>query len=1565
MSRRTRLAKVRAAWTSAVLSLWLAHGARAQLVQLEVAAPTPVALGDTVWVAVRAATEGHSLTSAGFALRYDAGALAPVPAAVLEDGTVQPFEADSDFFPGTVYENAVLSDGPRSGRLRFAVVTDPMAATGRPAVRGQGVLARSRFAVVGVSDTAAVIELIAGGRDRPAFTELGRPGVEEHFRVVESARRSLTLAATGFLPLSDIDIVAGRVAAFDLSHHVAPPPARWQVTSLDPDLVTARVDGDSLLLATGPRRQGRATLSYAAATMLGTILGSGTAQVSVAAGPALLADPGLVLPEDGGRAEVPLTSFLAQERQGELEVGAVAPLKAELSAASVVLSTAADWHGTGLLILRLRSGRDLLDTLAVSVVVTSVNDPPVLSLPQGSLVATVGARTMGPTIASLVADVDDARADLSVTVTGDAAVEAWFEDGRLLLLGQQAGDALLWLRATDPAGAAVAAALPVRVKAASAAPIFAAVAPLRLLSGQSLAVALADLVTDSDTPSSSLQVRAEAGGAVADAAREGDSLRVTAGAQGDGWVRLLVADEVGNQASTMWSAVVVAPPSPDLTQVPPSTAEPASAPGPPLTADSPAIEAPPVADEPPAIEEQTAIEESPSAVQPATGDPPPAAQPVAEPPGTVPSGQDEPAAAPIPDPSPDSPPAAIEPPPTAVEPPAAKVEERALSFASLPRVDLAAGATAELELADFVAPGGAARTFTVAGGTFVTLDLDADSGRLRLTAPPGAEGREVLLVTATDGTGHRATAVLDVLVWRSAENALRLLPLPPLALASGDLGRVDLAGHTVGADGAVTWSVTSSSDLVEAVVRGAVLTVRAHPSLAGQTVLLVWATDAAQQRASELLSVRVEGREVSGGDGALQVRPLADLTLAPGDSLRVDLDSLAGDVVGAGLSWAIADSGGLLLALDPAGLRVSVPEGTEPGRQAILEAADLTGAIVTLRVVVAASPLAAAPGLVLRAAQERVVAAGAIDESLYLDSLVAIGHADRVEWSVRGGGVRLKAEVSGSRRLRLDARQGLPGREVFALSAALDGEVQSLSVVVRVRLPRVSLQAPEQGVEAAGDTALDIDRWVEGEVEPEAIAWQALHGPEGVEVSWDPASRRLRLGGAGVGRLQLVGRLETGLQVASAEVALLMRAEAPAAPADAAPPWDLVVPTPAPESHDGEIRLRLGDLVTGADAASLDWKVSAIAADSAWIEAGSGVVAAVGTGILRLRLDASDASGATRRLDLVIPVGAGTPPVPPGGAPSAAMPPGPEPTPLAPPAAEPPGRAPSPPGVTLLVSLTWEEGVPLLRARVEADSGASVAVSVIGSATSTKEGAATVLHQVPLPAGGGLLRFEVEARQADRKARLETAIAAGLFGSEGGVLIAADGGLQVRVPAGGDRVAVLVAAVAPGVREYRLERLGGSGTLGLFFPDRTSGEGWTEVQELSAERWVPAPGSRRSHGEPGVTAFTAPDATIAAYRPAAVGAVAVAAVDPEPFPNPFNASVTLPLGPGRPGERAVVRIYDACGRPLRALGADLSSAAVAWDGLDENGDRVASGVYLYRVQTWGRPPRQGKVTVLR
>ena len=75
------------------------------------------------------------------------------------------------------------------------------------------------------------------------------------------------------------------------------------------------------------------------------------------------------------------------------------------------------------------------------------------------------------------------------------------------------------------------------------------------------------------------------------------------------------------------------------------------------------------------------------------------------------------------------------------------------------------------------------------------------------------------------------------------------------------------------------------------------------------------------------------------------------------------------------------------------------------------------------------------------------------------------------------------------------------------------------------------------------------------------------------------------------------------------------------------------------------------------------------------------------------------------------------------------------------------------------------------------------------------------------------------------------------------------------------------------------------------------------------------------------------------------------------YPNPFRELTTISYDVPQPGGNVIVRVYSAAGRlvrelvnqPLRAGG-----RTVIWDGTDDHGGSVASGVYFCKIQAAGR-----------
>ncbi len=75
------------------------------------------------------------------------------------------------------------------------------------------------------------------------------------------------------------------------------------------------------------------------------------------------------------------------------------------------------------------------------------------------------------------------------------------------------------------------------------------------------------------------------------------------------------------------------------------------------------------------------------------------------------------------------------------------------------------------------------------------------------------------------------------------------------------------------------------------------------------------------------------------------------------------------------------------------------------------------------------------------------------------------------------------------------------------------------------------------------------------------------------------------------------------------------------------------------------------------------------------------------------------------------------------------------------------------------------------------------------------------------------------------------------------------------------------------------------------------------------------------------------------------------------YPNPFRGLTTISYDVPQPGGHVIVRVYSAAGRLVRELESqDLRAGTrtLTWDGTDDRGESVASGVYFCRIQAAGR-----------
>ncbi len=70
------------------------------------------------------------------------------------------------------------------------------------------------------------------------------------------------------------------------------------------------------------------------------------------------------------------------------------------------------------------------------------------------------------------------------------------------------------------------------------------------------------------------------------------------------------------------------------------------------------------------------------------------------------------------------------------------------------------------------------------------------------------------------------------------------------------------------------------------------------------------------------------------------------------------------------------------------------------------------------------------------------------------------------------------------------------------------------------------------------------------------------------------------------------------------------------------------------------------------------------------------------------------------------------------------------------------------------------------------------------------------------------------------------------------------------------------------------------------------------------------------------------------------------------YPNPFNPETRIRYSLAHPG-RVTITVYNLLGQHITTLADELQAAgshAVEWNGTDQYGETVASGVYFYRLK---------------
>jgi hypothetical protein len=116
------------------------------------------------------------------------------------------------------------------------------------------------------------------------------------------------------------------------------------------------------------------------------------------------------------------------------------------------------------------------------------------------------------------------------------------------------------------------------------------------------------------------------------------------------------------------------------------------------------------------------------------------------------------------------------------------------------------------------------------------------------------------------------------------------------------------------------------------------------------------------------------------------------------------------------------------------------------------------------------------------------------------------------------------------------------------------------------------------------------------------------------------------------------------------------------------------------------------------------------------------------------------------------------------------------------------------------------------------------------------------------------------------------------------------------------------------------------------------------------------------HGNESGFALLAPDGVTGTETPKAPEAFYLS----QNYPNPFNPTTRITFGLKEPAAVSL-RIYDAAGRLVRVLVAGNRPAgnySELWDGRDNGGRAVASGIYFYRLDA-GSFSQTRKMALLR
>jgi len=359
--------------------------------------------------------------------------------------------------------------------------------------------------------------------------------------------------------------------------------------------------------------------------------------------------------------------------------------------------------------------------------------------------------------------------------------------------------------------------------------------------------------------------------------------------------------------------------------------------------------------------------------------------------------------------------------------------EPALVLADLPTVDIEVGAAYSLALRDYVeVEDGEEVVWKVEGTSSVAATISAE-GDLVLTPANGFTGREVLLLSVTDGRGRTVNQVLEITVVEQGV-ALALAAFPPAAVTEGGSYTFALDDYVLRGDPEkLLWSVAGVIQVEVVIDKDRQVWIEAAKGRQGKEVLLFTATDEMGNTASVVLDLEIEALPIPVDEKENASAPLSDEDISvppqtelPAPALQlvepseyemfagtVDsslvMESLLADGNGSGVEWSIGNSGGLAVRIDEDSGRLHLDAiGAHAGREIVEIVARRGGQEVRVLLKINLR----FPLLIIKPLPNLLLAAGIVDSSIVLD--------DYLEGDIGLEGIRWEIQISGTGTASID-----------------------------------------------------------------------------------------------------------------------------------------------------------------------------------------------------------------------------------------------------------------------------------------------------------------------------------------------------------------------------------------------------------------------------------------------------------------------------------------------------------------------------------------------------------------